>query len=139
MKRDYHEAGTARVRQQWGAFQRVFTSRVAYAEVHAALAMKYREGGFSALAFRTTALAFDAEWPSYDQVLVDGTTLAHVRRLVRRHFLRGYDALHLSAAIWLREQIGPTLEFWVADARLAAAAPRERLTVVNPESDRSRG
>ena len=138
VKRYYGEAGTARVRQHWGAAQRVFTSRVAYAEVHAALARKYREGGLSAPAFRTAALAFDAEWLSYDQVLVDGTTLAHVRRLVRRHFLRGYDALHLSAAIWLRDEIGPAIEFWVADAQLAAAARRERLAVVNPESERSR-
>jgi len=114
---------------------RVFTSRVAYAEVHVALARKRRDGGLSAALFQTSASAFDTEWPAYDQVLVDAETLGHVRRLVRRHALRGYDAIHLAAALWVVQQLGDPLEFWVSDARLETAARRERLGVVNPAQE----
>jgi len=112
---------------------------VSWAEVHAALARKRRDGGVSAAQFRVMADAFEREWPAYDQLLVDSATLAEVRRLVRRHPLRGFDAIHLSAALWLQSQLDQALEFWVSDERLEAAAAQERLIVVNPEIERWHG
>lgn len=133
VKRYYQEPGTARVREGWAGVDRIFTSRVAYAEVHAALARKYRDGGIPSPLFRTLATTFEAEWPAYDHILIDNVTLSDVRRLVRRYPLRGYDAIHLAAALWLRREIGGPIEFWVSDDRLEAAARHEALTVVNPE------
>jgi uncharacterized protein len=133
VKRYYEEPGTQRVRERWASAERVFTSRVTYAEVHAALARKHRDKGISTLHFRAIGGAFESEWQAYDQILVDGATLTGVRRLVRRHALRGFDAIHLSAALWLRAEFGESVEFWVSDDRLEAAAVKERLIVVNPE------
>jgi predicted nucleic acid-binding protein len=133
VKRYYQEPGSHRVRESWARSERVFTSRVAYAEVHAALARKRRDGGISAAQLRTIGDAFESEWPAYDQILIDRATSANVRRLVLRHTLRGFDAIHLSAALWLQEQFGESVEFWVSDERLIVAAGKERLTVVNPE------
>jgi hypothetical protein len=106
---------------------------VSYAEVHAALARKHREGGLTPAEFRTSAQTFEAEWPAYDQIAVDTTTLADVRRLVRRHSLRGFDAIHLAAAVWLQSELGAPVEFWIADEHLEAAARREKMRVINPE------
>ncbi len=133
VKRYYQEPGSQRVRGSWARSDRVFTSRVAYAEVHAALARKRRDGGISAAQLRRIGSAFESEWPAYDQVLVDRATSVHVRRLVARHNLRGFDAIHLSAVLWLKEQLGD-IEFWVSDERLISAALKERVTVVNPEN-----
>ena len=135
VKRYYAEPGSDRIRERWTTSDRVFTSRVAYAEVHSALARKWRDGGLSASMFQTSTVAFEAEWPAYDQVLVDAETLGPVRRLIRRHALRGYDAIHLAAALYVGRQLGDPLEFWVADTRLETAARRERLSVVNPERE----
>ena len=85
------------------------------------------------MGFRSATEAFEGEWSSYDHVLVDASTLTDVRRLVRRHPLRGFDAIHLAAAIWLKKEVGGQVEFWVSDERLEAAARKERLTVINPE------
>jgi hypothetical protein len=52
---------------------------------------------------------------------------------VRWHPLRGFDAIHLAAAIWLKREIGSQVEFWVSDEGLEAAAWKERLAVINPE------
>lgn len=133
VKRYYEEPGTARVRERWTSAEHVFTSRVAYAEVHAALARKHREGGLGAPLFRAAASAFEAEWPAYDQIQVDSATLAEIRRLVRKHPLRGYDAIHLAAVLWLREQLDQAIEFWVSDETLEAAGRQEGLAVLNPE------
>jgi hypothetical protein len=105
---------------------------VGYAEVHAAFARKRRDGGISAAQLRAAGDAFESEWPAYDQILIDRATSAHVRRLVLRHALRGFDAIHLSAALWLQEQLGESVEFWVSDERLITAAGKERLTVIDP-------
>ncbi len=135
VKRYYDEAGSDRVRAGWESSERVFTSRVAYAEVHAAFARKRRDGELSTAAFRESAATFETEWPAYDQVLVAEQTLMDVRRLVQRHGLRGFDAIHLAAALWVKRQLGAPLEFWVADERLETAARRERLVIVNPGND----
>ena len=133
VKRYYEEPGSQQVRERWGQTDRVFTSKVSYAEVHAALARKRRERGISPVGFRSATEAFESEWSSYDHVLVDASTLTDVRRLVRRHPLRGFDAIHLAAAVWLKREVGSQVEFWVSDERLEAAARKERLAVINPE------
>ncbi len=133
VKRYYEEPGSQRVRESWRRSDRVFTSGVAYAEVLAALARKCRDGGVSAAQFRRLADAFESEWPAYDHILVDAATSAHVRRLVTRHALRGFDAIHLSAALWLQGELEEDVEFWVSDERLRAAAAREHLEVIDPE------
>ena len=132
VKRYYEEPGSERVYDRWAASGRIFTSRVAYAEVHAALARKRRDGDLAPALYRRGASAFEAEWPAYEQIAVDGVTMADVLRLVRRYALRGYDAIHLSAALWARRQIDDPMEFWVSDERLERAARREQIRVVNP-------
>ena len=132
VKRYYHEPGSARVRDRWTIGEPIFTSRVAYAEVHAALARKRRDGGLSSALYRRCAAAFDAEWPAYEQILVDSVTMADVVRLVRRYALRGYDAIHLAAALWVRRHSSEAVELWASDEQLASAARRERITVVDP-------
>ena len=52
-----------------------------------------------------------------------------VRALVRRHPIRGFDAIHLSAALWLRAELGQRIEFWASDQRHEAAAKREHIAV----------
>jgi predicted nucleic acid-binding protein len=132
VKRYYQEPGSQRITESWARSDRVFTSRVAYAEVHAAFARKRRDGGISAAQLRAAGDAFESEWTAYDQILIDRATSAHVRRLVLRHALRGFDAIHLSAALWLQEQLGEPVEFWVSDERLITAAGKEHLTVIDP-------
>ena len=133
VKRYYEEPGTERVLERLAAAERVFTSRLAYAEVHAALARKRRERAVSEAVYRRATSAFESDWPAYDQIALDAATLDAVPRLVRQHPLRGADAVHLAAAVWLREHAGDPLELWASDDRLLDAARRERLIAVNPE------
>ena len=134
VKRYYEELGTERVRERFAAGERVFTSRLAYAEVHAALARKRRERAISEAAYRRVASAFESDWPAYDQIALDAATLGVVPRLVRQYSLRGADAVHLAAALWLREHAGDPVELWASDERLVDVARHEHLAAVNPEA-----
>ena len=133
VKRYYEEPGTERLLERLAGADRVFTSRLAYAEVHAALARKRRERAVSEAMYRRAAVAFESDWPAYDQIALDATTLGAVTRLVRQHPLRGADAVHLAAAVWLREHAGDEVELWASDDRLLHAARREHFIAVNPE------
>jgi predicted nucleic acid-binding protein len=133
VKRYYAEPGSVAVRARWQTTDRVFTSRVAYAEVHAALARKYRDGDLARPAFREDLVIGRPLGLEPRGTRVGAATLVDVRRLVQRHGLRGFDAIHLAAALWLRRGLDEALEFWVSDERLETAARRERLMVVNPE------
>jgi len=69
-------------------------------------------------------------------VRVDVTeqVVRRVRELVRRHPLRGYDAIHLAAALELASELGAAVTFVTADEKLGRAARAERLPVIDPES-----
>lgn len=134
VKRYYDEPGSDRVRDGFATTTRVFTSRLTYAEVHAALARKRREAALSEVAYRSAAQEFDSDWPGYEQIGLDAGTLSAVPRLVRRYPLRGADAVHLAAALWLRDVAGDLVELWAADSRFIDVARRERLRALNPES-----
>jgi predicted nucleic acid-binding protein len=133
VKRYYEELGSDRVREGFAAAERVFTSRLTYAEVHAALARKRRERAISEPAYRRCVTAFESDWPAYDQIAIDPATLSAVPGLVRRHSLRGADAVHLAAAVWLRKHAGGALEFWASDGPLLDVARREGLITIDPE------
>jgi predicted nucleic acid-binding protein len=70
---------------------------------------------------------FEKEWVEVEPSIAvrDGA-----RRLLRAHPLRVADALQLSAALHLSEELGEALEMVCFDDRLADAARAERLSVV---------
>lgn len=103
VKRYYEEPGSERVHDRWATNERIFTSRVAYAEVHAALARKRRDGNLAAALYRRSASAFEREWPAYEQIASTaprwptpcdscaGTRCVDMRRSISRR-LSGCDA-----------------------------------------------
>jgi len=125
-KRYSEEAGSTAVRSLFRSRRRVAVSRIAYAEISAALARKEREG---ALVGRQADAVFgrlSADFKSLEIVEIRGTLLDQVPQLVRRHPLRGYDAVQLTCALALRNA-NAAVTFWCADAALERAALAEGL------------
>lgn len=59
-------------------------------------------------------------------VEIRASLMRNVPELVARRPLRGYDAVHLAAALALRDR-GVAITFWAADAALVDAARAEGL------------
>ncbi len=55
------------------------------------------------------------------------------RDLIRRHPLRGFDAIHLASASALRTMLAEDFAFAAADTRLLEAARAERFRALNVE------
>jgi uncharacterized protein len=131
IKHFVQEAGSRRVAAIITAEPWPATSKVAYAEVHAALARKLREGALTPAAHRTISLSFDSDWRVYLRIDLVDPLLALTRELVLRHSLRGFDAIHLASALRLRERTGEAVQFVASDGRLLTAAKNEGLATID--------
>ena len=107
-KRYIREAGQSRLEERLLAEPELYSSAICYAEVHAAFARKLREGGWTRVEFLQARNKFEIDWLAVREIAVDSDTLAPVVQLVERVPLRGMDAIHLAAAVWLERKTGRT-------------------------------
>ncbi len=136
------EAGTDAVSARCRSGERICTSALTYAEILAALGRKLRDNEFTAGEFEAAKARFLSDWvTSVEKLALDTQTLGAIAHLVTRYKVRASDAVHLSAALWLQDKAlaagstppGESLEFGVADQKLAAIAAECGLRVFNPE------
>jgi uncharacterized protein len=141
----FDEVGSKSIRDRVKQRARIFTSNLSFAEVHATFARKYRENSISSREFEILRRSFASDWilNKFVQIEVDSISMADVPDLVKKHSLKGADAVHLAAALWLQEKTklshffassDTLLEFCVADQHLASIASRCGLAVFNPET-----
>jgi len=131
VKRFVEEPGSRRVGALIASQRQIATSKIAYAELHAALARKLRERKLTLPAYRSISGRFDSDWLAYIRVELADALLRLTRELVRRHPLRGFDAIHLAAAIRLQDHLNETIQFVAADQRLLHAAQHEGLAAID--------
>ncbi|MBI1726844.1 MAG: type II toxin-antitoxin system VapC family toxin [Candidatus Rokubacteria bacterium] len=123
------EDGTLAVLARVDHAEAVATALVTYAEARAALARHRREGGITGADLRRAVRELDRDWRAYNVVDLSDALVHSAGALAERHALRGYDAVHLAAALELRA-VGGSVEFCAFDGRLNRAARRERLVVI---------
>lgn len=134
----------AKIAQTLKARQRVLTSVLSFAEVHAAFARKLDERPpLRASEYRWATTRFNSDWRTYlTRVELSVGVLDLIPDLVKKHFLKGADAVHLASALWvsqrfeldrIQEPSPGQLIFATSDRRLARAAEYERFELFDPE------
>lgn len=124
------EAGSPDVRRWVDDADVLATSRVAFAEVMAALGRLQREGILDAAAFQAAEARLAVDWADIAVVEVDELAAGH---LAVRHALRGFDAIHLAAALDMRgDASGGRVAFTSFDKKQVVAAEAEGLVVLEP-------
>jgi predicted nucleic acid-binding protein len=124
------ESGSETVRDLTQSSEALVTASVAYAEARAAFARTRREGGLSGPELRRLVSALDTHWESYAAVDVGMPVARAAGALAEQRGLRGFDAIHLAAALLVRDRTDAELRFCAADGQLASAASAEGLDVV---------
>jgi predicted nucleic acid-binding protein len=106
----------------------IATSRIAYVEACAALARRKRERRLTQEAFAAAYKALCDQWRHFAAVELDELKAG---ALAVKHGLRGFDAVHLAAALEVRASAGaiPIL-FCSFDKTQATAARAENFSVV---------
>jgi predicted nucleic acid-binding protein len=134
----------AKITETTGADQRVITSVLSFAEVHAALARKLQlRPALRAAEYHWATTRFNSDWRIYlARVQLIPEILDLIPNLVKRHFLKGSEAVHLASALWAgqriefdrnREPSAEQLIFATSDKQLARVARYEQLKVFDPE------
>jgi predicted nucleic acid-binding protein len=124
--------------------QELFTSVLTFAEMHSVMARKHREKQISLKELSRLRETFERDWAILvTAVELNLQTMAALPALVEQFRLRDGDAVQLSTAVWLKnniEAVGDTrtskvVEFGVADRDLADIARMCGLVVFNPEGE----
>ena len=108
------------------------TSRLAYPEILSALNRKQRAREFSARILGDLIAAFESDWGKLFILEFDEDLLPIVKQAIRKHAIRGADAIHLASGMWLRSVLKEDVVFACADAKLLDAARAERLLAFDP-------
>lgn len=125
-KRYLGEAGSAQVISLFDqAAPWLYTSRVTYPEMLSLLRRAQRDRRLNAHDYLRQKRRFLREWEGFHIIEVTAESLGPAGRLIERHALRGFDAVHLCAALLLGRP-----DFACFDSRLQAAAQAEGLAVV---------
>jgi len=101
------------------------TSLIAYAEARAAFARRFREKAFPSSEYRHLVSSFDEDWDYYMITSVTAELVRLAGGLAEKHGLRGFDAIHLSSAITLRQEISAPVIFSCSDQKLQKASQLE--------------
>jgi uncharacterized protein len=143
VKRYVQEEGSKAVNSRFEQGEAIYTSVLSFAEVHATIGRKYREKQLSIHNKKKLVDDFLYDWLFSLTVLELTThTMSALPTLCDQYFLKASDAVHLSAAFWLKDAIrvhrkgvegsGNIVEFGVSDRQLAKAALKCGFQLFNP-------
>lgn len=125
------EAHTSSVRGWVEEAEIVATCRVAYPEMISALTRRLKTGDLAKQDHALLIKAFSKEWQNF--AVIDFNEI-DAGRLAAAYGLRGFDAVHLSAARLLKSAASiPSVAFSSFDAQLNTAAVAEKLNVLQPK------
>lgn len=127
------EPGSELAAALWDGCDAALSSRLAYAEVRAALGAARRNRELSERALRKVEEVWERFWPAVRPVELTPAVERLAGELAVRHALRGADSVHLASAVHLKI---PDLVIAVWDRRLHQAASAERLAVSPAELPR---
>lgn len=97
------------------------------AEVAAAFAKAVRMAALTRDEAQTCLEQFRRDWPHLVRTRVTETTVARADQLAWQYQLRGYDAVHLAAALLWQETLGEMVTLATFDQKLWQAATRAGL------------
>ena len=118
VKRYVAEAGSAEVEALIREARLAGTVIVSRAEVAAGLARAMRARMVTSEVASKARAAFQADWESMVRVQVGEALAARAATLAWEHGLRGYDAVHLAAALTWRETLGEAVTVATYDREL---------------------
>ncbi len=126
------EAGTEQVKSLIEKDPYVVISKIAFSEAHSALARRKREKILSKEDYQKTVRRWNRFWKSCIIVELNDEILSKTERLIKTYPLRGFDAIHLSSAIFFRSSIDSSLKFACSDNSLSKVAEKVGFPIINP-------
>jgi predicted nucleic acid-binding protein len=128
VKRYVVEEGSLQVDELISRTDSVLTNIISRAEVAAAIMRASRMGIINREDARRAIAQFRSEWENLQRLPVTEVTVGRADSLVSDHDLRGYDAVHLAAALIWQETIAEPITMATYDQNLWSIAQISGLT-----------
>ena len=122
VKKYIEEVWSSEVRKCISRHESIATSTIARAESAATFARAVRRGSLTESAARAGHEQFVREWKSYLRIRVTESLVARADDIAWTFRLRGYDAIHLAAALEWHDRIGEGITVATFDQDLWRAA-----------------
>lgn len=123
------EAGSSDVRRLVDEAEAVAIARIGYVEAKSAFARAVYGGRLVRRRYREMLEDFEQDWSRCLVVEMTEQVLRRAGRLAEKHRLRAYDAVHLAAAMEIRDRIASPFALAGFDEDLNRAARAERLSL----------
>jgi predicted nucleic acid-binding protein len=147
VKRYVQEDGSEAVISRFARGEKIYTSILSFAEVHAAIGRKFRDKQLSSDEKDKLLEEFLEDWLFSLNVLeLTTSTMFALPGLCQQYSLKASDAVHLSAAVWLKDSArihavgfggkANIIEFGVSDRQLANAALQHGFLVFDPATNK---
>jgi predicted nucleic acid-binding protein len=133
VKQYIEEIGSARVNALLLETKTIATSRLAYPEILSAITRRHKAGDIKITDFERIKKQFKANWQSFTIIEIHKEIIELIDSIIEKYALRGADSIHLSTAIWLRNNSGREILFVAADGELLQAAKKEKMQICNPQ------
>lgn len=130
IKRYVAEEKAEGVNKFWDNASVITTSVVAFAEMMAVFNRKLREGVLLVEEYKETVKEFKSDYRHLLLVPVNEDLNISIEGLLKKHSLRGFDAIHLASAMIFKQSNDTDLVFACFDHALNQAAHKEGLHVV---------
>ena len=127
VKKYFKEKNSSEVIKAWRSSFGIATSAVAYAELLAAIYRKASETRVRNTHIESVVRQFQEDWSSFIIVEVDNRLNETIHRVIVKHDLCGFDALHLAAALTIASAGVDNFFFACYNKRLRHAAQAEGL------------
>ncbi|MCA1586923.1 MAG: type II toxin-antitoxin system VapC family toxin [Acidobacteria bacterium] len=124
-KRYVREKGSLKIRRLLSSDVPA-TSRLSAVEIVSALMRRSREGALTDKERRRALAALEADMAAMLVVELTPEIVTRAQALLTRHPLRAGDAIQLASCLYLQEELEDEPTLVAFDARLVAAARRER-------------
>jgi predicted nucleic acid-binding protein len=129
VKRYLTEAGSAEVDALFEEEGPVGTALISRAEIAAALGKAVRVKALAQAEAYQSLQEFRAHWPAFTVIQMTEALISLADNLAWEHGLRGYDAVHLAAALTWQEALGEPVRVATYDKQLWQTAQSVGLTV----------
>jgi predicted nucleic acid-binding protein len=130
IKRYINEPGTEDVRAWIRAADIISTGLLTRAETAAGLTRLQRRGIITQEDYKTALEQFRLDWEWYQRIPINDELIARADFLACQHGLRGYDAVHLAAALIWQEALMLPVTLATYDQELANAGRMSGLKVL---------
>lgn len=108
------------------------TSKLTYPEMISTMVRRNRAGDISSKELSELIGIFEDDYNYFALVDFSDEMLSLVKAVLKRHFLKAADGLHLASALWLKNLINENVTFVTSDMNLLKAAEIEGLHTINP-------